>query len=103
VTEGSKKKGTYRTREVEIDENSKEWRDEHGFEWESQYRGELLIVKGASGLGLFTQRPISLASFMLGLIMKNAARFQCHHACSASQCCAPPSDPDRASKQPDGL
>ena len=66
MTEGSKKKGTYRTREVEIDENSKEWRDDHEFEWGSQYRGELLIVKGAFGLGLFTQRSITLASFILG-------------------------------------
>ncbi|GAA5974082.1 hypothetical protein JCM8115_001735 [Rhodotorula mucilaginosa] len=59
VTEGSKKKGTYRTREVEIDENSKEWRDEHGFEWESQYRGELLIVKGFNAITLVPPRSVA--------------------------------------------
>lgn len=56
-SEGSKKKGTYCTFEVEIDENSKEWRDDHEFEWESQYRGELLIVRGASELGPLACRP----------------------------------------------
>lgn len=57
VSERSKEDGTYRTREIEVDETSKEWRYDHQFDWDSQYRGELLIVKGASKLGPLAYRP----------------------------------------------
>ncbi|KWU45198.1 hypothetical protein RHOSPDRAFT_33141 [Rhodotorula sp. JG-1b] len=56
VFEGSKKDGTYRTREIEVDETSKEWRYSHQFDWDSQYRGELLIVKGFSAITLVPPR-----------------------------------------------
>ncbi|GAA5982662.1 hypothetical protein JCM10908_006737 [Rhodotorula pacifica] len=42
--------------QVEVDETSEEWREEHSFEWGSQYQGELLIVKGFNAFTLVPPR-----------------------------------------------
>ncbi|GAA5982692.1 hypothetical protein JCM10908_006748 [Rhodotorula pacifica] len=63
VYKGSWKEG--RT-QVGVDETSEEWRWEHRFKWESQYQGELLIVKGFNAitlvppLGFKCRRPIQI-------------------------------------------